>query len=136
MSDWDEKRALERAQRKESRRLEELLEKTPIRRRNLLKPVIENTAWMKVQLDKARELIGTEPIVTEYDNGGGQTGVREHPAYKAYEALWKAYMTGMGRILEAIPAGQAPAAPEEEPETAAPPQTVLELIRARHELGA
>ncbi len=98
--------------------------------------MIENTAWMKVQLDKARELIGTEPIVTEYDNGGGQTGVREHPAYKAYEALWKAYMTGMGRILEAIPAGQAPAAPEEEPETAAPPQTVLELIRARHELGA
>ena len=32
-----------------------------------------------------------EPLVMEYDNGGGQTGVRENPFYPAYEKLLTSY---------------------------------------------
>lgn len=137
MSEAEDRKKLERLWRKEEKRLLGILERAPLRRRDALLPTVRNVAWMKVQLDRAMELIGTEPIVTEYDNGGGQSGIREHPAFKAYEALWKAYVAGLGKLLEAIPAGQAMGGEPEEPEPApAPPQTVLELIRARHERGA
>ena len=52
-----------------------------------LDPVILNVSWMKSKLDDAREAIGEEGITVEYDNGGGQSGVRENPAFRAYEVL-------------------------------------------------
>lgn len=35
--------------------------------------------------------IKTEDIVIMYDNGGGQSGIRENPFYPAYEKLLAAY---------------------------------------------
>ncbi len=95
----------------------------------LLEPVIENTAWMRVKLDDARELVGEEGITVEYNNGGGQTGVRENPNMKAYEALWKSYVVGLQKITDALirakPSGAVPDAGET--------VNVLKLIRGRKE---
>lgn len=33
-----------------------------------------------------------EPLITTYDNGGGQTGTRENPYYPAYERLLASYV--------------------------------------------
>ena len=52
--------------------------------------------------EDAREDIAGDGLTTEYDNGGGQTGVRENPAFKAYEALWKSYSTGLQIILSVL----------------------------------
>ena len=98
------------------------------RRMDMLKPVIENTAWMKAKLDDARELIRNNSIVIPYDNGGGQRGIREHPAFKGYESLWKAYMQGMNRILDTLPPEQIQNATDD----GIKPQTVLDQIRAKH----
>lgn len=115
----------------EQNRINEILKEVGIseRRMKLLAPVILNTAWMKAKLDDAREAIKNSQIVISYDNGGGQKGIRENPLFKGYEALWKSYMTGMNRILDALP----PEIIKEEttPEEAAP-RTVLELVRAKH----
>ena len=73
-----------------------------------LEPTVQNLAWMKVKLDDARELIGTESITVGYDNGGGQSGIRENPAYKAYEALWKNYSAGLNALLGQLPDKAAP----------------------------
>ena len=62
-----------------------------------------------------------------YDNGGGQKGIRENPAFKGYESLWKAYMQGMNRILDTLPPEQIQAATDD-----IRPQTVLDSIRAKH----
>ena len=35
--------------------------------------------------------IPDEPLVIEYDNGGGQSGIRENPFYTAYEKLLASY---------------------------------------------
>lgn len=118
------------AARKETRRLEALLDTAvPIRKQKALREVVVNVAWMKVQLERARDEIGTAALVTEYDNGGGQTGLRANPAFTAYEALWKAYVSGMGRILDALQPGQL--AKEKEPEELSP-KNVLELMRAKY----
>lgn len=33
-----------------------------------------------------------EPLIIDYDNGGGQSGVRENPYYPAYEKLLASYV--------------------------------------------
>ena len=66
-------------------------------------PVILNVSWMKAKLDDARAHIGEDGITVEYDNGGGQTGVRENPAFRAYEALWKTYLSGLDVLLKLLP---------------------------------
>lgn len=37
------------------------------------------------------ERIETEELIVDYDNGGGQSGIRENPFYPAYEKLLKSY---------------------------------------------
>ena len=94
----------------------------------MLDPIIENTAWMKAKLDDAREAVKNSNVVIKYNNGGGQEGLRENPIFKGYEALWKSYMAGMGRILDALPQERAKA----EEEAIEKPKTVLELVRNKH----
>lgn len=115
---------------REKNRLRRLLEIAGIGKpkSDILLPVVENVSWMQVRLDDLREEIKGSEVVIEYNNGGGQKGVRENPVYTAYEKLWKSYMAGMGKILAALPEDlQAEAKPDEE----AKPRTVLELVREK-----
>lgn len=123
-------------QEKEMKRLKKLLKDAGVSapRMKMLEPVIENVAWMKIKLDQAREKIKNSGIVMPYDNGGGQTGIRENPAFKGYEALWKSYMAGMSKLLEAMPPEVIEA--EEKTEKEQAPVTVLELIRTKHKKEA
>ncbi len=94
----------------------------------ILESVIENTAWMRIKLDNAREAVKNSNVVIPYDNGGGQKGLRENPLFKGYESLWKSYMSGMGRIFECLPNENI----KEEIEKEESPRTVLELVRNKH----
>lgn len=98
------------------------------KRMELLAPLIENTAWMKVKLDEAREAVKTSNVVIRYDNGGGQSGLRENPLFKGYEALWKSYMNGFSKLLEFVPKEVV----EKEAAGVEHPKTVLEIVRAKH----
>lgn len=98
------------------------------KRVKLLMPIIENTAYMKVKLDEAREVIQESSVVISYDNGGGQKGIRENPIFKGYEALWKSYMSGMNVILSALPAEVV----KEETIKVAETKSMLELVRDKH----
>lgn len=91
----------------------------------LMEDVIINTAWMKVKLEDAREKIENSTVAIPYDNGGGQTGIRENPLFKGYEGLFKTYMSGLKHIMDALPQLPESVAVEESEK----PKTVLELIR-------
>lgn len=117
-------------QKTEYNRLKRILTaaKVPGESIKILDPVLLNVAWMAAKLDAARDLIGNEDITVEYNNGGGQEGTRENPAFKAYEALWKSYISGMQRILEALPKGQ------DAQETQSPSKaekSVMQLVQER-----
>lgn len=118
----------------EIKRIKDLLAEFGVadRRIKLLQPVIENTAWMKVKLDEAREVVQESSVVISYNNGGGQSGLRENPIFKGYEALWKSYMSGMNVILSALP----PEIVKEEKEKIVETKTMLELVRDRHKKNA
>lgn len=95
---------------------------------DMLAPVLENLAWMRVRLEDTRAIIKTSSVVIPYDNGGGQSGLRENPAFKGYESLWKSYMSGLGKILDMLPKSAEKIAVSEEEK----PKTVLELVRGKH----
>lgn len=99
---------------------------------SMLMPVIENTAWMKVKLDQSRDLIRESEIIIDYDNGGGQKGIRENPVFKAYESLWKSYMSGLNVILNVLPAEVA----KMETVKANQTKSMLEIVRERHQKEA
>ena len=116
---------------KEKRRLTRMLRKgkTDPELVKALRPIIDNTAWMHVKLEDARAAIRNTQVAIPYDNGGGQKGIRENPAFHGYESLWKSYMLGMGRLLDSIP----PKTAEDEKKKLADeaPGTVLDLVMAR-----
>lgn len=118
----------------EMQRLNDLLDEFGISERKIkmLQPVIENTAWMKVKLDEAREVVRDSSVVISYDNGGGQTGIRENPIFKGYEALWKSYMSGMNIILNALPQEVI----EKEADKVVEARTMLEIVRDKHKKKA
>lgn len=124
------KAEVDKKAKKEAKKLRDLMKNLNIPDEiiSLFEPVIRNTAWMKIKLDEAVESENMGQIVVEYDNGGGQTGFRESPWFKAYEALWKSYMLGMGRIIDVLP---EEAAKEAEAEIQKQ-ETVLDMIRGKH----
>lgn len=126
--------SLKKRANKENNRIKKLLKNAGVtdKRIKILEPVVQNTAWMKAKLDDAREEIQDSQVVISYDNGGGQKGTHENPLFKGYENLWRSYMQGMSKILEALPEEVA----EAEAQEAEKPKTVLELIRSKHEKEA
>ena len=116
--------------KKEIRRLKRIIDEGGVsdRRQKTLEGVIQNAAFMRVSLDDAIKEIADADIVVEYDNGGGQTGIRENPLFSAYEKLFSKYLAAMNTILESLPAEAAAEAlpPEEER-----PKTMLELVREK-----
>ena len=90
---------------KEHKRLEALLDRAdvPQQQRDVLAPVIDNMAWQRVKLDEAREQMQDASIVCHYENGGGQSGERENPIFKAYRNLWRAYMVGLEKFSSYLP---------------------------------
>ena len=89
----------------EHERLDALLDKAnvPQQNRAVLAPVIDNMAWQRIKLDETRIEMQNASVVCDYDNGGGQTGVRENPIFKAYINLWRAYMLGLEKFTSYLP---------------------------------
>ena len=94
----------------------------------LLSTTIDNTAYIKIQLDETKAAIKTSKVVIPYDNGGGQKGLRENPLFKGFESLFKSYMSGIKQIMETLPK-QAENVKKQELEK---PQTMLEFVRDKH----
>jgi len=64
-----------------------------------------------------------EDLIIEYDNGGGQSGIRENPYYVAYEKLLNCYTKNLMALKELIG------------EQAAGEVTSLDDIRARFKVA-
>jgi hypothetical protein len=71
----------------------------------------ESVLFMAKKLKIARRQMVNEDPVIEYDNGGGQRGIRENPHYTAYEYLMTAYIKSLRQlsdILENVPEEKKP----------------------------
>lgn len=51
----------------------------------------ENVEFMRKKLEETRKGLTKQQVVIAYDNGGGQRGIRENPAFKGYHSLLTSY---------------------------------------------
>lgn len=94
----------------ELRKLRELTKDAiPDEKRKAIMPLLANIAFLKVKLDDARAELLYEDIFTEYDNGGGQTGLREHPGFSAYNKLFTTFSRSVKQLTDMMPSGTAAA---------------------------
>lgn len=65
----------------------------------------ESVLFMAAKLEESRKIMANEPIVIPYDNGGGQSGIRENPHYTAFEHLVTAYNKSLRQLTEIVEKG-------------------------------
>lgn len=58
----------------------------------------EQIELMRNRLIEEGKRIPDEPLIVDYDNGGGQNGIRENPFYPAYEKLLNTYVKTLSFI--------------------------------------
>lgn len=96
---------MKKTENAEKERLMALLDRAevPQQKRDLLIPVIDNLAWQREKLAEAMRQMAKETLTVEYDNGGGQKGIRKNPIFDGYISLWKAYLAGIDRVAAVLP---------------------------------
>lgn len=77
----------------------ELVENVPEQVRPLVAELADNVLFMRRKLAETRRGIRKEQIVIPYDNGGGQQGIRENPAFKGYHALLASYRKSLEELV-------------------------------------
>lgn len=62
----------------------------------------EQVIFMAKKLKESKAGLKDQAIVIPYDNGGGQTGIRENPAFTAYEKLLATYTKSLTALRDVI----------------------------------
>lgn len=62
----------------------------------------EQVIFMAKKLKESKAGLRDQTIVIPYDNGGGQTGIRENPAFTAYEKLLATYTKSLTALRDVI----------------------------------
>lgn len=62
----------------------------------------EQVIFMAKKLKESKAGLRDQAIVIPYDNGGGQTGIRENPAFTAYEKLLATYTKSLATLRDVI----------------------------------
>ena len=62
----------------------------------------EQVIFMSKKLKESKADLKDQAIVIPYDNGGGQTGIRENPAFTAYEKLLATYTKSLTALRDVI----------------------------------
>ncbi len=62
----------------------------------------EQVIFMAKKLKETKTGLRDQSLTIEYDNGGGQTGIRENPAFTAYEKLLATYTKSLAALRDVI----------------------------------
>lgn len=65
--------------------------------------LIARIAYLAAYLDELQEQTTKEGVVVRYDNGGGQTGIRVHPAVQVYTQYHKDLTASLKQLREFMP---------------------------------
>lgn len=66
----------------------------------------ESVLFIASKLEESRKAMEHEPLVVPYDNGGGQTGIRENPHFAAYEKLLNTYTRSLDQLSKIVASGK------------------------------
>lgn len=90
---------------KELLRLEKIFKDIRKDRKVTVQKLIENAAFMEIQLSGLQKEIEEKGTVSEYQNGENQWGTKKSPEVEVYNTMVKNYMTVIRQLLELLPEG-------------------------------
>lgn len=64
---------------------------------------IENLAWLNVSVEELKAKVDKYGTIVKYNNGGGQSGVRDNPDVKTVIAYQKNIATITKQLLDLVP---------------------------------
>ncbi len=71
--------------------------------KNIIMPLIQNAAFMRVTLDDLQEIIANQGPVEQYMNGANQYGMKQSAALQSYNALVKNYAAIIKTLFGLLP---------------------------------
>ena len=89
-------------------RMFRLYAELPDNKLELVRPMIENAAFMKVTLDDLQNVVAAEGMTDEYCNGANQYGKKISANIQAYNQTMKVYTAVIDRLAKMLPASQGP----------------------------
>ena len=93
--------------KKEVRRLTKILKDVDKNKKETVKRLIENAAFMAVTLDELQEEINKNGVVSEYKNGENQYGTKKSPEVEVYNTMVKNQMAVIKQLCELAPEEKA-----------------------------
>lgn len=81
---------------------EKICESVDPRIRPQVKTLYRQVKLLEAKLKESAAAVKDEAIVIPYDNGGGQTGIRENPIFPAYVKVLAAYEKALSELREYI----------------------------------
>lgn len=69
----------------------------------VVKPLLQNAAFMKVTLEDLQELINSEGVIDTYQNGANQSGTKQSATLQSYNSLIKNYASVIKTLYGLLP---------------------------------
>lgn len=77
--------------------------KLDTRSKKVVASLIENAAFMIVQLEDLQDTINKNGVVSEYQNGENQWGTKKSPEVEIYNTMIKNHMAIMKQLTDLLP---------------------------------
>lgn len=87
----------------EKRKLNRQFTKLDNRTKKVVASLIENAAFMIVQLEDLHAKINKDGVVCEYQNGENQWGTKKSPEVEVYNTMIKNHLAIMKQLTDLIP---------------------------------
>lgn len=88
---------------KEKERLLEIFQSIDENKLEFVTHQLDDLAWLNVSVDELKEKVDKYGTIVKYNNGGGQSGVRDNPDVKTIIAYQKNIASITRQLLELVP---------------------------------
>lgn len=88
---------------KEKKRLMNVFKEIDANKLTFVEHQIDNLAWLNVSINELKIAIDEEGTMMEYNNGGGQSGMRENPNIKTLIAYQKNVISITKQLVDLVP---------------------------------
>ena len=92
---------------KEKKRLNKIFEHIEEDKFKIAKGLIENAAFMKIQMELMTSRINVDGVTIQYQNGENQWGYKKSPDVETYNSFIKQYTAIIKQLTDLLPKEQA-----------------------------
>ena len=93
--------------KKKVKELNQIFELMPDDNKKLSGDLIQNVAWMAIELQELQMIIHSTGSVEEYHNGANQSGLKLSAAVQAYNSIVKSYNSSLRLLLAELPGAES-----------------------------